>query len=142
MTAMFGTKKEEGDKETVSKKDEKSLVKTDAKKAGKKKTKKVSENLIKKADLVNSVIISPIISEDAMNKTTVGKYVFKVNPKTNKNQIAEAVEVLYGIDVTKVNVMKYKQKSHKFRTIKGKKSGYKKAIVTIKTGQEIKLFSE
>ena len=77
-----------------------------------------------------------------MSKTTIGKYVFRVNPRANKNQVSEAIEVLYGVDVMKVNIMKYKQKSHKFRLTKGKKSGYKKAIVTIKTGQEIKLFSE
>lgn len=141
MTAMFGSKDEEEKKEAV-KKTEAKPVKTTEKKAAKKKVKKVSEDLIKKADLVNSTIIAPIISEDAMSKTTIGKYVFKVNPKSNKNMIAEAIEVLYGVDVTKVNVMKYKQKSHRFRLTKGKKSGYKKAIVTIKAGQEIKLFSE
>ncbi len=142
MTAMFGSKKEEEKKESVGKKTDVKVAETKVKKVVKKKTKKVSENLIKKADLVNSVIIAPIISEDAMNKTTVGKYVFRVNQRANKNQVKEAIEVLYGVDVTKVNVMKYKQKSHKFRLTKGKKSGYKKAIVTIKSGQEIKLFSE
>ncbi len=142
MTAMFGSKKEEKKKETVDKKTDIKAVDTKTKKVIKKKTKKVSENLIKKAELVNSVIIAPIISEDAMSKTTIGKYVFRVNPRANKNQVSEAIEVLYGVDVMKVNIMKYKQKSHKFRLTKGKKSGYKKAIVTIKTGQEIKLFSE
>ncbi len=133
MPAIFGSKKEE---------EQKKAVKKTEKKAVKKKVKKISENLIKKADLVNSTIITPIVSEDAMNKTTIGKYVFKVNPKSNKNQVAEAIEALYGVEVTKVNIMKYKQKNHRFRLTKGKKSGFKKAIVTVKTGQEIKLFSE
>lgn len=145
MTAMFGGKKDEnspiGKEKTVKKTDSKAM-KDDKKKPTKKKTKKISEKLIQKAELVNNIIITPIISEDAMTKTTIGKYVFKVNPKANKNQVAEAVEVLYGVDVTKVNMMKYKQKSHRFRMTKGKKSGYKKAVVTIKSGQEIQLFSE
>jgi len=143
MTAMFGDKDEEK-KETAKNSSiggESKPAKTADKKT-KKKVKKVSEDLIRKADLVNNTIIEPIISEDAMSKTTLGKYVFKVNPRSNKNQIAEAIEVLYGVTVTKVNVMKYKQKSCQFRQIKGKKSGYKKAIVTVKSGQEIKLFSE
>lgn len=140
MTAMFGSKKEEA-KETVKKTDNKA-VENDKKKPAKKKPKKISEKLIQKAELVNNVIVAPIISEDAMAKTTIGKYVFKVNPKANKNQVAEAVEVLYGVDVTKVNIIKYKQKNHRFRMTKGKKSGYKKAIVTVKSGQEIQLFSE
>lgn len=145
MTAMFGIKKDKsssvGEEKSVKKTDNKA-VKNDKKKLTKKKTKKISEKLIQKAELVNSIIITPIISEDAMTKTTIGKYVFKVNPKANKNQVSEAVEVLYGVDVVKVNVIKYKQKNHRFRMTKGKKSGYKKAIVTIKSGQEIQLFSE
>ncbi len=139
MTAIFGAKKESTD-ETQAK-----VAKTRQsaeKKTVKKKAKKISEKLIQKADLVNRVIISPVVSEDAMNKTTQGKYVFKIDSKANKNQVAEAIEVLYGVDVVKVNVMKYKQKNHRFRMTKGKKSGYKKAVVTIKSGQEIQLFSE
>lgn len=137
MTAIFSSKNEDQDKKAVKKTGKEKVVKKDSK-----KKKKVSEELIKKADLVNKVIISPIVSEDAMTKTTHGKYVFKVSSDSNKNQVAEAIEVLYGVDVVKVNVMKYKQKNHRFRMVKGKKSGYKKAIVTIKSGQEIQLFSE
>jgi large subunit ribosomal protein L23 len=138
MTAMFNSKKEEQDSKTVKKTAKKEVAKKDSKS----KKKKVSEELIKKADLVNKIIINPIVSEDAMQKTAEGKYVFRVDPNSNKNQVAEAVEALYGVNVVKVNVMKYKQKNHRFRMTKGKKSGFKKAIVTIKSGQEIELFSE
>ena len=138
MTAIFNSKNQDKDEKTVKETDNKKVVK----KGTKKKKKKVSEDLIKKADLVNKVIISPVVSEDAMTKTTKGKYVFKVSSNSNKNQVAEAIEVLYGVNVVKVNVMKYKQKNHRFRMVKGKKSGYKKAIVTVKSGQEIQLFSE
>lgn len=140
MTAMFNSKKEEKDSKTVKETAKNKVAKKDSK--DKKKKKKISEELIKKADLVNKVIINPIVSEDAMQKTTEGKYVFRVDPNSNKNQVAEAVEALYGVNVIKVNVMKYKQKNHRFRMTKGKKSGFKKAIVTIKSGQEIELFSE
>jgi large subunit ribosomal protein L23 len=134
MTAMFDSKKEEKNSKTVKETAKNKVAKKDSKD---KKKKKVSEELIKKADLVNKVIINPVVSEDAMQKTAEGKYVFKVDPNSNKNQVAEAVEALYGVDVLKVNVMKYKQKNHRFRMTKGKKSGFKKAIVTIKSGQEI-----
>jgi len=140
MTALFGGKKDKSEEE--KKKELVKKVSTKKKKTTKKKTKKVSEDLIKKADLVNKIILNPVVSEDAMSKTTVGKYVFKVHPDANKNQVAEAVKALYGVDVVKVNVMKYKQKNHSFRGRKGKKAGFKKAIVTIKSGQEIQLFSE
>jgi large subunit ribosomal protein L23 len=140
MTAMFNSKKEEKDSKTVKETAKNKVAKKDSK--DKKKKKKISEELIKKADLVNKVIINPIVSEDAMQKTTEEKYVFRVDPNSNKNQVAEAVEALYGVNVIKVNVIKYKQKNHRFRMTKGKKSGFKKAIVTIKSGQEIELFSE
>lgn len=140
MTALFGGKKDKSEEEKKQELVKKVTAKK--KKTEKKKAKKVSEDLIKKADLVNRVILNPVVSEDAMSKTTVGKYVFKVHPNANKNQIAEAVKALYGVEVTKVNVMKYKQTNHRFRGMKGKKSGFKKAIVTVKAGQEIQLFSE
>lgn len=142
MTAVFGNKKEDNspidkEKKPVEKTGKGKVVKKDSK-----KKKKVSEELINKADLVNKTIINPVVSEDAMKKTADRKYVFNVHPDSNKNQVAEAMEVLYGVEVIKVNIMKYKQRSHRFRMTKGQKSGYKKAIVTIKKGQEIDLFSE
>ena len=140
MTAMFGSKKEA--EKSTAKQAGKSEVKKDSSKKTKKKAKKITEELLKKSELVNKTIISPIVSEDAMQKTTIGKYVFRVHPNVNKKQVAEAIEVLYGVDVVKVNIMKYKPENHRFRMVKGKKSGYKKAIVTVKAGQEIQLFSE
>jgi len=140
MTAMFGSKKEE--KESTVKQTGKSEVKKDGGKKTKKKSKKITEKLLKNSEMINRVIVYPIVSEDAMQKTTVGKYVFKVHADSNKNQVKKAVETLYGVDVVKINIMKYKQENHRFRMVKGKKSGYKKAIVTVKAGQEIQLFSE
>lgn len=111
-------------------------------KQDKKKKKKLSGELKKKASFVNKVIFAPVISEDAMNKQAAGKYVFTVNPKSNKKTVEEAVKVLYEVEIEDVNLMNYKPKKRSFRRFQGQQKGYKKAIVTVKEGQEIKLFNE
>lgn len=125
-------------------KEEKQNAIAPIKKEGKKKSgkKKISADLKKKADLVNGVIINPVISERAMNQQALGKYVFEVSQKANKKIVAEAVKVLYEVDVEGVNLMNYKQKKRNFRNFRGQQKAVKKAIVTIKSGQEIKLFNE
>jgi large subunit ribosomal protein L23 len=134
MTALLRKKDEEKKSEENGKKTE------DKKKKSKSEKKKISKELKANADLVNKTVIVPIVSEDAMAKNKLGKYVFEVRDGSNKKEVAKAIEALYGVNVVKVNVIKNKPKSHNFRMIPGKKGGKKKAIVTIKSGQEIKLF--
>ena len=119
-------------------------VAVEKKSGGKKKDKKkkISADLKKKSKLVNSVILSPVISERAMNQQVLGKYVFEVSQRSNKQIVAETIEALYGVDVKQVNLMNYKQKKRSFRNFSGQQKAVKKAIVTIKKGQEIKLFNE
>lgn len=130
-------------KEEEKKKEEAQSVATGNKpeKEKKKKAKKI-ENYKEKAQLVNRTIIRPIISEDAMNKESLAKYVFEVDKQSNKNQIAEAVEAKYKVSVNKVNVLNYRPQSHRFRNNLGRKRGFRKAIVTIKKGEKIELFNE
>lgn len=122
--------------------DEKKETKPEKGKDKKAKKKKISGEMKKKAGLVNSVISKPIISEDAMNKQALGKYVFEVGADSNKNIIKEAVEAMYEVEVENVNLMNYKPKKRSFRRFQGQQKGYKKAVVTVKEGQEIKLFNE
>ncbi|MFW5885028.1 MAG: 50S ribosomal protein L23 [Patescibacteria group bacterium] len=136
MTALL-RKRQEEEKESNKQDKEK---KSGSKKTGKKK--KLSPELKANADLVSRTLISPIVSEDAMSKNNLNKYVFKVGKDANKKQVAQAVEAFYGVDVTKVNVLRKKPENHTFRMRAGKKKGFKKAVVTIKSGQEIKLFNE
>lgn len=68
------------------------------------------------------------------------QYVFVVDKKANKTQIAKAVEAIYstnGIKVVSVNTINVKPKSRRFRGHKGKTSGFKKAIVTLEEGDKI-----
>jgi len=88
-----------------------------------------------------SIIIKPIISEKSINNTTAGKYVFKVNKKSNKNQIAKEIESLYKVKVLKVNIINSKAEKRLVRgRFKSESKPWKKAIVTIKKGQKIEGF--
>ena len=84
--------------------------------------------------------MSPVVSEDAMNKEVQNKYVFEVNEKSNKAEITEALEARFNVTVRKVNIIRYKAKVHNFRYQKGQKKGFKKAIVTVGIGEKIELF--
>jgi large subunit ribosomal protein L23 len=69
-----------------------------------------------------------------------GQYTFEVERHANKHQIAEAVEQTFKVSVRRVNVQNYRGKNKKSR--QGRPSvgsDYKKAIVTLKTGDKIEL---
>lgn len=93
-----------------------------------------------------SVIVRPIVTEK-MNSlgTSLKKYGFIVSSKANKLQIKNAVEKLYGVNVEAVNTITYggKLKSRNTRSgvIRGKESGFKKAIVTLAKNDVIDFYS-
>jgi len=70
----------------------------------------------------------------------LGQYTFEVAIGTNKHQIAEAVEKTFKVSVTRVNTSVYRGKNKKSRQCRPSiTSDYKKAIVTLKTGDKIEL---
>ncbi|MBD3282212.1 MAG: 50S ribosomal protein L23 [Candidatus Portnoybacteria bacterium] len=111
----------------------------------KEKTKKVSGkktvSKIKKTDKgqIYKVLKNPHISEKATDLGEKGKYTFEIFPYVNKNQVRRAVSDLYGVHVDRVNIINIKPKKRILRGIEGKKSGYKKAIVTLKKGEKIEI---
>jgi large subunit ribosomal protein L23 len=149
LSSQSDEKAEKNDNKTVTKDLKEEVVKVEEdknesdkkkKKKKKKKSKVKFANFKEKAELVNNIIISPVVSEDAMNKEAQSKYVFKVSESSNKSEIKEALEARFKITVEKVNIIKYKTRAHKFRYRKGQKKGFKKAIVTVKKGEKIELF--
>ncbi len=84
------------------------------------------------------VLISPILSEKSVAlKDTQNRYTFKVNPKANKSEIKKAIEALFKVKVTAVRTANLPGKLHKVGRYEGYRSDWKKAIVTVKTGQKI-----
>ena len=67
------------------------------------------------------------------------KTVFRVHEKANKKTIKKNIEKLFKVSVVKVNIINQKTKVKMKQGRKSFKSGYKKAIITLKTGQSIEL---
>lgn len=89
-----------------------------------------------------SVIQAPIISEKSTN---VGdqhnQFVFKVQKSATKLQIKNAVELMFGVEVTSVRVLNVKGKIKRFGRALGKRSDWKKAYVKLQSGHNIELAS-
>lgn len=125
-------------------KKEKTPAETDAKKI--KKEKNASEKpleaktpKVKKIDLAWRILKTAHITEKATDLSEKNQYIFNVYPGTNKNEVKKAVENIYGVDVVSVNVINIPSKKRRVGKTLGWKSGYKKAIVSVKEGQKIEL---
>tara|TARA_B100000029_G_scaffold19639_1_gene19731 strand:- start:24615 stop:24908 length:294 start_codon:yes stop_codon:yes gene_type:complete len=82
-------------------------------------------------------IITPAITEKATSLSEFNKVVFKVNKGANKSAIKKSIEKIFKVNVVKINTINLKGKNKIVRGRKSNKSGYKKAIVTLKKGQSI-----
>lgn len=81
------------------------------------------------------VIIEPILSEKSVNLKEMNKYMFKVCDDANKISIKNAVETLFKVKVRDVRVINTKDKKKRMGRYEGYRSGWKKAIVTLKEGK-------
>jgi len=93
---------------------------------------------VKKINYMDS-IRSPIITEKATVLSEQNKTVFKVHSKANKKSIKKNIEKLFKVNVVKINIINQKTKIKMKQGKKSYKSGYKKAIITLKKGQSIDL---
>ncbi len=84
-----------------------------------------------------------IVTEKATElSSNENKYTFKVHPSANTVSIKQAVEKTFGVAVTKVNVINIKPKAKRDRARRGRlghKAGVKKAIVSLKEGNQIEV---
>ena len=86
------------------------------------------------------IIISPVISEQSFDQTEDGVYTFEVAKQANKIQIADAVEKIFDVTVTKVNTLNVKPKMKRVRYKEGATRTWKKAMVTVAEGDKIEIF--
>ena len=84
-------------------------------------------------------VISPNITEKSTSLSKFNKVVFKVHKGASKNSIKKSIEKIFKVNVMKVNTINLKGKTKLVRNKKAYKPGYKKAIVTLKKGQNIDL---
>lgn len=88
-----------------------------------------------------AVLKRPIITEKSTELSEDGKYVFEVDPRANKMQIREAVEIAFSVRVRKVNVITVRGASRRTaRGRPGRERDWKKAIISLADGYEIRLF--
>lgn len=89
-----------------------------------------------------NVIIAPLITEKSMIDAGNGKFTFKVHKWANKTEIKKEVEKSFSVSVTHVSTSTQKGKTMRsgIRRTEKTLSDTKKAIVTVKKGEKIKLF--
>ena len=93
---------------------------------------------MKKINSIDS-IRQPIITEKATILSEHNKTVFKVHNGANKKTIKKNIEKIFKVSVIKVNIINTKTKKKLKQGKISTKSGYKKAIITLKKGQSIDL---
>ena len=93
---------------------------------------------MKKINTIDSVR-HPIMTEKATILSEQNKTVFKVHKGANKKSIKKNIEKIFKVNVIKENIINTKTKKKIKQGKLSTKSGYKKAIITLKKGQSIDL---
>jgi large subunit ribosomal protein L23 len=87
---------------------------------------------------VREIIIAPLFSEKTNDlKENKNVYSFRVSINANKIEIKKAIEKIFEVDVTSVNTIQMMGKPKRQGRWAGFKPDWKKAYVTVKTGQSI-----
>ena len=80
---------------------------------------------------VSQVLLAPVVSEKSYGMIGERKYSFKVHPDAHKTQVRQAVEQLFEVRVTSVNIVQMKAKPKRRGAFKGIRPSWKKAIVQL-----------
>ena len=84
------------------------------------------------------IIKAPIITEKSSNdQNNYNKYTFKVDTRSNKTEIKEAVQKIFGVKVLEVQTINVKPKKKRVGRYSGFTKKYKKAIITLEPGQTL-----
>lgn len=100
----------------------------------------MTKELNKIESIAYKVLIEPWITEASTVAAEMNKYVFKVAKKSTKKEVKKAIEELYKVSVLSVKTINVPGKTKMRGRVVGKRSGFKKAIVTLKKGDNIDLF--
>ena len=79
----------------------------------------------------------PVVSEKAFTFTAKGKYVFMVEPHATKPEVRKAIQKLYSVHVTQVNIVRLPGKPKRAGAKYSIQGAHKKAIVTVRKGETI-----
>jgi len=99
-----------------------------------KHTKKVSQH-----STAYRILVRPLVTEKAAIKESENKYSFMVSREATKNQVKEAVAEAYGVKPVRINIMNVQGRRVRFGNHFGRRSDFKKAIVTLPVGKSINI---
>jgi large subunit ribosomal protein L23 len=88
----------------------------------------------------NEVLLAPVVSEKSYSLIEDRKYSFRVHPDAHKTQVRQAVEELFGVKVQAVNIIQVRPKPKRRGMVRGRRPGWKKAVVQLREGQTIEIF--
>ncbi len=86
------------------------------------------------------ILVRPLVTEKASGLAVINQYVFAVQPKANKVEIKKAIEELYGVSPIAVNIIKMRGKHVRYGRTQGRTKNWKKAVITLKKGESIKIY--
>lgn len=140
--ALFGKKKSKADSKEAAEKKDKPAFKENVDEFGneKKKTEEIKKSKNEIGRVTKDIILEPWITEKSHVHMALNKYIFRVNPAYGKKDLKIAIETMYKVGVNNVNVINIPSKKRVYGRFVGKKSGYKKAVVTLREGDKIELF--
>jgi len=87
---------------------------------------------------MRDIIIEPHITEKSVALSSKGKYIFKVNPRSTKNEIKKEIKRIFKVTAKTVDILYQRAKLKRRGRIVSRHPSFKKAIVTLKKGQKIK----
>lgn len=88
------------------------------------------------------VLVHPLLTEKGTMLEKFHQYLFNVYPEATKPEIKKAIKQLYGVNVEGVNVLKMRGKKVSFGRHVGVQKNWKKAIVTLKAGEQIEVYKK
>ncbi len=86
---------------------------------------------------IYEIIKQPVVTEKTTKISENNQFVFKVQNTSSKLDIKKAVEKIFKVKVKSINTIKIKGKTKVFKGTKGKRNDYKKAIITLKSGETL-----
>ena len=86
-----------------------------------------------------TTLLYPVMTEKSTQLSAEGKYTFVIDPRVTKTEVRNAVQKAYGVNVSKVNIIKVQPKKRwaKGRRQINKRDAVTKAIVTLKKGETL-----
>jgi large subunit ribosomal protein L23 len=83
------------------------------------------------------LIIKPLVTEKAAVAQSQNKYSFMVNRRAGKLDVKRAIKEIFGVEPIAVNIMNIEGKIRRFGRATGRRSDYKKAVITLPKGKSI-----